>query len=135
MIFICISIDYMLKNPWEIKNLKNSINNTDDFFRKFFIYDDSNLIQSRIFKMGMTEDFINEIQNSDINTGIMITSMKINNITIYLFILDNKIFIIKRINLPKFQEYFKAHLNSLIFKTIEYKEEFFNTIFSKDKGP
>ena len=125
----------MIKNPWNIENIIFKIDNETEFIRKFVIYDDSNLIRSRFFKMGKTEDFIKEIQDSEISTGIMITSMKINNITIYLFILDNKIFIIKRINLPKFQEYFKAHLNSLIFKTIEYKEEFFNTIFSKDKGP
>ena len=38
------SIDYNLKNPWEIEK-----ENKTSFLRKFVIYDDSNLIQSRVF--------------------------------------------------------------------------------------
>ena len=54
--------------------------------------------------------------------------MKINNFQIYLFILDHRIFIIKRINLPQFQEYFNEHLDSLIFMKSECKDDFFQVI-------
>ena len=61
----------------------------------------------------------------------MIFSMKINNVNFYLCIFDNTIFIIKQINLPKYQEYFKEHLDSLIFMTSECKENFINICDSK----
>ena len=62
----------------------------------------------------------------------MISSMQINNIIIYLCLLDNRIFIIKRINLPKFQEYFNEYLDSLLFMSFECKEDFIKAISSKN---
>ena len=94
----------MLINPWEIENIQVDDDEEAHLLDKFIIYDDSKLIKSHVIKIGTTDDFVNEIKNSKIITGIMISSMKINNILIYLFILDIKIFIIKQINLPKFQE-------------------------------
>ena len=62
----------------------------------------------------------------------MISSLNINNILLYLFILDNRIFIINQINLPKLQEYFNKHLNSLIFISSECKNDFFRAISTKE---
>ena len=66
-----------------------------------------------------------------INTGIIVSNLKINSMLIYMFILDNRIFIIQRMNLPKYQEYFNEHLDSHIFMTAECKEDFFNAISLK----
>ena len=89
----------MLKYPWEIENIQVDIDNKTCLLHKFIIFDDSKLIKSRVLRIATTDDFVSEIKNSDINTGIMISCMKINNLSIYLFILDNRIFIIKQINL------------------------------------
>ena len=127
------SIDHPLKNPWEIESIKFDINKETDFLVKFIIYDDSKLIQSNIFKIATTDDFIGEIKDSQITTGIMISNMKINDLLIYLFILDNRIFIIKRINLPQFREYFNEYLDLLIFMTLECKDDFFLALSAQDQ--
>ena len=116
--------------PWEIENDKQ-----ESFFRKFTIYDDSKLIQSNIFQIGTTYDYIKEINNSEISTGIMIFSLNINNILIYLCILDNRIFIIKQKNIPKYQDYFNKPIvaKTLIFITDQCKESFFDDLSSKDQ--
>ena len=119
------------ENPWDIEDIKIDIERTD-FYRKFSFYVDSNLIQSSKFELMITNDFISEIKKSEIDTGIMISSMKINSILIYLFILDNKIFIIKHINNSNSQKYFNEHLNSLMFMTSECHKNFFKEISSKD---
>ena len=69
----------------------------------------------------------------NINTGIVISSMKINNIPIYLFILDDRILIVKRKNLPNLYDYFKEHSKSLIFMTSEFKDDFSRAILSEDQ--
>ena len=125
-------MDITLKNAWEIEDIRICIDNERRFFQKFIIYDDSKLIQPDILQMKMTDDLISEITNSKIDTGIMISSMKINLISIYLFILDNRIFIIKQTNLPKFQEYFNKNRDFLLFMTSECQRNFFNDIFSKE---
>ena len=125
-------MDFMLIKPWKIEDIQVDRIHGVSLLRKFIIYDDSKLIRSRYFRIEKTDDFIDEINNSEINTGIMISNMKMNGLSIYLFIMDNRIFIIKQINLPKFQKYFNEHLNSLIFMTSECEEDFVKSILSKD---
>lgn len=76
-------------NPWDIEDIQVDIQRNADFYDKFSIYGNSNFIQS-----SNLDDFIDEIKKSKIDTGIMIFGMKINRIHIYLFILDNRVFII-----------------------------------------
>ena len=118
----------MLKKPWEIESIQVDTDNEKGFLSKFIIYDDSKLIQPDFFNIAKTDDFVNGIENSQIEKGIMISRFKINNILIYLCILDNKIFIIKQINLPKFKKYFNKHLKSLMFMTAECKENFLKAL-------
>lgn len=79
------------ENQWENEFRKNI---RSAFFNNFDILDESNLIQKdndlRILK---TDDFIKVISDSKIETGIMISYLKIFY-TIYFFILDDKIFIV-----------------------------------------
>ena len=105
---------------------KNDIKiiNEVKLLRKFIIYDDSKLIQSRIFRIETTDDSIKKINNSEINTGIMISNLNINSILIYLCILDDKIFIIKQINISKYHEYFNEHKEILMFITDQCKKDF-----------
>ena len=103
-------MDSMNKNPWEIESIPFKIYDEIKFINTFNFYDDSKLLQSHFFKITTTDDFVSEIKNSQINTGIMISSMDLNNMIIYLCILDDRIFIIKQTNLPKFQEYFNERL-------------------------
>ena len=124
-------MEFKLKNTLGIENIQINIDNEERFFRKFIIYDNSNLFQSQYFRKEETDDFIGKIKKSHINTGIMVSNLKINNLVIYLFILDNRIFILNQNNLPKYQEYFNEHLDSHIFMTAECKEDFFNAISLK----
>lgn len=119
---------------YEIENIRVHIHSEAEFLHKFYIYQDSELIKSSYFKLTTTNELIDEIKKSEIDTGIMISSMKINSLLIYLCILDNRIFIIRRINLSKFQEYFNEHKDSLIFKTPECKENFIKDISSSDQN-
>ena len=128
-----MSTDFMPQNAWESENIVIKKDNEAAILRKFIIYDDSNLIQTPLLKIIKTADFITEIKKSEIDTGIMISNLKINNVLIYLFILDDTIFIIKGINLTKFLEYFNEHLDSLIFNTPECKKDFNNTISTEDQ--
>ena len=126
---------FMLKSPWEIENIQVDLESKTDILSKFIIYDDSKLIKSSISTISTTDDFVREIKNSQVDTGIMISSLNINNTAIYLLILDNRIFIIKQVNLPKIQDYFNEHKNLLIFMTYGCKEHFLNSISSKDQIP
>ncbi|KAK8897368.1 hypothetical protein M9Y10_015312 [Tritrichomonas musculus] len=123
----------MLKHPWEIENIKINIDNEAGFLSKFIIYDDSNLFQTHLIKTATTVDFIGAVKDSQIDTEIMISNLKINGILIYLCILDNIIFIIKQINLHQLEEYFNERKNLLIFMTSECKEDFTNDISSKNQ--
>ena len=124
------SIICTLESQFEMRNIEVDIDSEIEFLHKFIIYDDSELIKSPYIKLA-TNDFINEIKKSEFDTGIMISSMKVNNLIIYLCILNTRIFIIKQINLPKFQEYFNEHKDLLIFKTAKCYDDFFKAIYSK----
>ena len=101
----------MNKYPWEIENININMDDETKYLHKFVIYDELKLIQSGIFEIGQENDIVNVIQNSQNSTGIMISNLKINNLSIYLIILDSRIFIINQINLSKYQEYFNDHKN------------------------
>ena len=118
----------MHKNSWEIENIEINMDDELGFLRKFIIYDSSKLIQSKLLNMAKTDDYINAIKQSQIDTGVMISILKINGVLIYLCILDSTIFIIKQANLQEFQEYFNKHLNSLLFMKAQFKEDFMNDL-------
>lgn len=121
--------------PWEIKDIQVNIDNEGVvLFSKFTIYDESNLIKfnkTTFCKKAETNDYIGEMKGSQIETGIMVSNLKIKSRLIYLLIFDNRIFIIKHTNLQRFQEYFNEHLDSLLFMSAKCKQNFFNSISLK----
>lgn len=80
-----------------------------------------------------TEDFNGNIEDLQIDNGIVISNMELNGILVYLFILDNTFFFIKRTNLPQFKEYFDKNVHLFIFDTPECKDNSFKAISSIDQ--
>ena len=121
-----------VKEVWDIEDIQYEIENENQLIDNFRIYSDLEIIPNLSnFKIRKTVDLINIIENSAINTGVMISSMLIQNKHVYILILDKSIFIINHMNIYEFGKYLKNHSKFLIFSTPQIKKYIENIISIK----
>ncbi|KAK8837018.1 hypothetical protein M9Y10_037063 [Tritrichomonas musculus] len=109
----------------EMKDICFTIRDMDKIISKFTIYNKSKIeIGPKFIRIRDQIQLKDIMHTCDINTGIFISFVDIENIRLFILIFDNTIFIVEPNDLCHYQETFNQNYNCLIFFSNQVEKEF-----------